>query len=358
MGVVDDGMIGKLRGTANRTWGNATQMSKRAMLRLGIVPPPFRISIDITDRCNLRCPTCSKWRRRPSSEELSLDQWKLAFEKLRGVPLLREIAIAGGEPFTRPDCLGIIELAKTQGFRTLLISNGWFVNEERLKMIEDVGLDTLMISLNSLVRSVHDESRGTMGSHERIMELLEMWRVRAGRTRLSLLTIVLESNCGELAELARFAARTGLAGIMYQVLLPTEVHYCFAAEPSMPTPAAAWYEDNPLWVGSLPTLSRQIGELLDLQAAGYPILNPASQLRRFVTYYEDPGRASKVPCLGTLFRLHIDPLGEMRLCYGYPPIGNILQDDPRQAWRNEEARQIRKASRDCGRPCRMLNCNL
>jgi hypothetical protein len=190
------------------------------------------------------------------------------------------------------------------------------------------------------------------------MQLLEMRRARVGRTRLSLLTIVLESNCGELAEMARFAGRMGLAGIMYQVLLPTEVHYCFAAESSMPTPAAAWYEDNPLWVGSLSTLSRQIGELLELQAAGYPILNPASQLRRFVTYYEDPGRASKVPCLGTLFRLHIDPLGEMRLCYGYPPVGNILQDDPRQAWKNEEARQIRKASGDCARPCRMLNCNL
>ena len=355
---MSNSLTGKLRGTGHRAWADATQKSKRVLFRLGIVPPPFRISIDITDRCNLRCPTCSKWRRPPSSEELSLDQWKLALERLRGVPLLRELAIAGGEPFTRPDCLGIVELAKTQGFRTLLISNGWFVNEERLKMIEDVGLDTLMISLNSLVRSVHDESRGTMGSHERIMELLEMWRVQAGRTRLSLLTIMLESNCGELAELARFAGRMGLAGIMYQVLLPTEVHYCFATEPSMPTPAAAWYEDNPLWVGSLPTLRRQIGELLELQAAGYPILNPPSQLKRFTTYYEDPGRAASVPCLGTVSRLHIDPLGQMRLCYGYPPIGHILQDDPRQAWRGKQAREIRQASRTCALPCRMLNCNL
>ena len=333
-------------------------MSKRAMFRLGIVPPPFRISIDITDRCNLRCPTCSKWRRPPSTEELSLDQWKLALERLRGVPLLREIAIAGGEPFTRPDCLRIIEHAKTQGFRTLLISNGWFVDEEHLRMIEGVGLDTLMISLNSLVRSVHDESRGTRGSHERIMDLLEMWQGQAGGTRLSLLTIVLESNCGELAELARFAGRAGLAGIMYQVLLPTEVHYCFAAEHSMPTPAATWYEDNPLWVENLPTLRRQIGKLLELQAAGYPILNPPSQLERFTTYYEDPGRAASVPCLGTVSRLHIDPLGQMRLCYGYPPIGHILQDDPRQAWRGKQARQIRQASRTCALPCRMLNCNL
>ena len=356
--MMSSGLTGRLRGTANRTWDYATQASKRAMFRLGIVPPPFRISIDITDRCNLRCPTCSKWRRPSSSEELSLDEWRLALERLRGVPLLPEIAIAGGEPFTRPDCLAVVELAQAQGFRTLLISNGWLVGEELVKEIQEVGLRTLMISLNSLVPSVHDASRGTEGSHERIKNLLGLWQAETRTTRLSLLTIVMESNCGELTRLAQLVQEAGLAGIMYQVLLPTEVHYSFAAEATMATPAEDWYEGSPLWVEDLPTLRRQISELLELQAAGYPILNPASQLRRFVTYYEDPAQSATVPCLGTMSRLHVDPLGEMRLCYGYPPIGNVLRDDPRQAWRSEQARRIRASSRDCSRPCRMLNCNL
>jgi MoaA/NifB/PqqE/SkfB family radical SAM enzyme len=258
----------------------------------------------------------------------------------------------------RADVFQIIELAKERGFRTGLISNGWLVDKGTLREIEDIGLDTLMISLNSLAASAHDESRAKAGSHQRIMELMEAWCATDRRTGLYLSTVVLEPNCGELVNLARFVRDKGLTGIMFQVLLPTEVHYCFAAEPSMPQPSAAWYEHDPLWVRSLDILRRQVRELLDLQGKGYPILNPPSQLARFTAYYEDPIRAASVPCLGTLSRLHIDPLGQMRLCYGYPAIGNVLDQDPREAWRGEQARQIRLASKECVRPCRMLNCNL
>ena len=353
-----DGIPGRLRGTVNRAWGDVTQMSKRAMHRLGIVPPPFRISIDITDRCNFRCPTCSKWRGAPSREELALDEWKLAFEKLRGVPLLREIAIAGGEPFAHPDIFEILELAKQQGLRIVLISNGWFVDAEVLKRVGDIGLDCMMVSLNSLLESVHDESRGTAGSYERIMDLIEIWQSQVRMTDLSLLTIVMEANCGGLVNLTRFVREKGLSGIMFQVLLPTEVHYPFAREPSMPQTAATWYEHDPRWVRSLETLRQQVSELHVMQGQGYPILNPPSQLGRFTLYYEDPRGACRVPCLGTLSRIHIDPLGQLRLCYGYPPIGNILRDAQRHVWRSEQSREIRQASRKCARLCRMLNCNL
>jgi pyruvate-formate lyase-activating enzyme len=352
------GLTGKLRGTANQTRGNVTQRSKRAMLRCGIVPPPFRISIDVTDRCNLQCPTCSKWRQPPSREELDLEQWKLVLDRLRGVSLLGEISIGGGEPFMRTDLFQIIESAKERGFRADLISNGWLVDESVLKELEGIGLDTMMISLNSLSPSIHDASRDRQGCHERIMELIEAWRTGERRTRLCLSTVVLETNCAELTSLARFVGDEGLTGIMFQVLLPTEVHYCFAAESSMPQSSASWYEHDPLWVRSLDTLRRQVEGLLDLQAKGYPILNPPPQLARFTTYYEEPERAAGVPCLGTFSRLHVDPVGQMRLCYGYPPLGHILEQDPRRAWRSERARQIREASRECTRPCRMLNCNL
>jgi sulfatase maturation enzyme AslB (radical SAM superfamily) len=357
MTVTRDGVRGKLRGTLRRTWARGTQESKRAMVRLGIVPRPFRISIDITDRCNFRCPTCSKWRHPPPPHELGLEEWRIALDRLRGFPLLREIAIGGGEPLLHADVLGIIELAHERGFRTTLISNGWLIDQGLLESLERVRLDTLIISLNSLTPSVHDETRGKPGSHDRIMNLVENW-CATSRTQLLFSTIVLEPNCGELVELAQFVRDEDLRGILFQVLLPTEVHYTFSEGASMPPIAGDWTESNPLWVRSLPKLGQEIDALLDLQAKGYPVLNPASQLRRFISYYEDPGRAATVACLGTHFRLHIDPLGDMRLCYGFPPIGNVLRDDPRQAWKNERATQIRSASIDCSRPCRLLNCNL
>jgi len=358
MTVVDNLLTGRPKGAANQSWAALTQMVKRAMVGLGVVPLPFRISIDITDRCNFRCPTCSKWHRPPSPHELGLQEWQQALERLRGVSMLRDISICGGEPLVRPDVQQVIQLAKERGFRTTLISNGWLIDEGLLDELERAGLNTLIISLNSLSAAVHDHSRGKPGSHERIMRLVAAWCATSRRTDLLFSTIVLEPNCGELATLARFVRERGLRGILYQVLLPTEVHYGFSEMATMPEIAADWHESNPFWVTSLATLGQQIDELLDLQAKGYPILNPASQLRRFVAYYEHPGGTAKVRCLGTHFRLHVDPVGDMRLCYGFPPIGNVLRDDPRQAWKSERAAQIRSASKDCSRPCRLLNCNL
>lgn len=347
----------RFRGALNQLRGDVTQMSKRTMQHLGIVPPPFRISIDITDRCNFRCPTCSKWQTAPSTRELTLHEWKLIFEKIRGVPLLREISISGGEPFTRPDVFEILKLAKQQEFRIVLISNGWLVNEEMLKRLEDIRLDCLIVSLNSLRESVHDESRATTGSYKRIMHLVKTWRAHPRTTDLCLSTIIMGPNCGELSYLADFAHEKGLNGIMFQAIVPNEAHYSFAKEPCMPESAAAWYANNPLWVQSIDTLRQQVSNLLLLQKKGYPILNPPSQLRNFTLYFEDPETARTIPCLGTLSRMYIDPFGDIRLCYGYPPIGSILHDDPRRVWRSEQTRRIRQASRKCTRLCRMLNCN-
>ncbi len=358
MSFITGGLRHSARGALKWFLGNATHMSKLVMLRLAIVPPPFRIGIDVTDRCNFRCPTCYKWRTSHPAQELGFHEWQTIFDKIAGIPLLHEIAISGGEPFTRSDIFRILELAKRQGLRIVLISNGWFLDENILRQLEETGVDRLMISLNSLKESVHDASRATPGSYSRIMHLIETWCAQPRITDLCLLTIIMESNCGELSALAEFVQAKKLSGIAFQALLPTEVHYSFASESCMPESRPDWYMDDPRWVTSVDTLCQQIGVLLHLLRQGYPILNPSSQLRDFVLYFESPEAFRTRPCIGTLARMHIDPLGYIRLCHGYPPIGNILHDDPHQVWRSESAQQIRKASRKCTRLCRIQNSNL
>jgi hypothetical protein len=105
-------------------------------------------------------------------------------------------------------------------------------------------------------------------------------------------------------------------------------------------------------------LHQQVEELLAMQRRGHRIVNPPSQLRRFSLYYERPEAVRRAPCLGTLSRMYVDPYGDVRLCYGFPPIGNVLDGDPRALWRSEAAQRIRVASRRCTRLCRMLNNNL
>ena len=347
-----------LKGRLNQARGNVTQAAKRALLRLRVVPPPFRIQIDITDRCNFRCPTCSKWLAADAAHELTRDEWGTVFRKIRRIPLLREISITGGEPLVRPDIMDILSLAREQQLRIVLISNGWHVTEEILQKVEQIGVDVLLVSLNSLDPSIHDGSRTAPGSHARIMQLIETWRKRQRTMGLCLQAVVIADNCEELCALARFAQEKGLNGILYQALAPVEVHYSFSTVKRMLDTKKAWYDHHPDWVRDVDTLRSEITSLLCMQRAGYPVLNPSVQLKHFPLYYEDPDATTAIPCLGTLSRMYIDPFGDIRLCYGYPPVGNALHDDPMEGWRGGRARGIRRDSRTCSRLCRVLNNNL
>ncbi|MHB1294395.1 MAG: radical SAM protein [Anaerolineae bacterium] len=336
---------------------DATQAARRVLRRAGLTPAPLRVSIDVTDRCNLRCPTCDKGKALPAGNELRLDQWDAVLRRIATLPLRREIALSGGEPLTRPDIAEIVASARRWGLRVVLITNGWSADAQALARLEAAGLDGLIVSLNSLRAEVHDAGRGRAGSHARIMALIDAWRAGSRRVRLSLSTVIMAPNCGELAALAGFVQQQGLCGIAFQALLPTGTHYALSGASAMAVPPPGWWRADPLWIGDLHALRGQVERLAAMKRGGFPILNAPTQLRAFVPYFRDPAAAGRGPCLGTAARMYIDPLGDVRLCYGYPPIGNALRDDPRALWWGAHAARIRHASLRCALPCRLQNSN-
>lgn len=334
------------------------QFGKKIIYHLGVVPRPFRIQIDVTDGCNFRCPTCLKRYQHKSVQELNLDAWEHIFEKIKTTPLLREVTICGGEPFTRPDILNILKLAKSKNLYTVVVTNGWYQNDDMMRSLSEIGVDRLMVSLNSLDESVHDASRNMPGSHKRIMDLIALWQENDYTVDLCLETIIMERNVHEISALADFVHKNKLNGIIYQVLAPSEAHYPFSKEKGMPDHDPHWYEENPYWIKSLDVLQKQVIHLIHIQGSGVPIINPKSQMKKFVPYYQEPEKIRNIPCLGMMTTLYIDPFGHMRLCYGFPPIGNVLRDDPIQVWYSKGARELRRKGRSCRRLCRMLNNNL
>ncbi len=351
-------IIAALKGTAGALRSDISQVLKLALYRLHIVPPPLRISIDITNRCNFRCPTCSKWLDKDPGPELDLTAWKQILVKISRTALLREIAVSGGEPFIREDMVDILEEAAAYKLRAVVVSNGDLITDDMFSRLKKIPGCTLTLSLNSLQEEAHDASRGVKGSYAAIMRLIERWQGGPGQLKLSLSTIIMEPNIAELTSLAHFAHAKNLNGIIYQVLLPTGVHYSFSQREAMQDSNNRWHEKNPFWIKNIEELNRQIRQILSLQRRGYGIINPPLQLKRFRQYFADPGAVKFIPCIGMTQRLYIDPAGDIRLCYGFPPIGNILADNPGRVWRSRKAQEIRSAARSCDKPCRLLNCNL
>jgi len=62
---------------------------------------PFRIAVDITNRCNLNCKTCY-WRKETQRKELSDEQWERIIDKIvKKSPSIMQAAWLGGEPMLR-----------------------------------------------------------------------------------------------------------------------------------------------------------------------------------------------------------------------------------------------------------------
>jgi MoaA/NifB/PqqE/SkfB family radical SAM enzyme len=316
-------------------------------------PFPFRVQVDLTDRCNFLCPTCSKWKVKPG-KELTGEEWREVFMKLKNKTLTRRIAFGGGEATLRKDICDIIRYAREAGLSTSMVTNGFLLNQELLKGLDEAGLEGLVISLNGVERETHDPTRGVEGSFDKIMSVLPT--LKAYNFKANLETIIMGVNIDQIVPLARFAKEQGLYGIHYQVLADVNAHYALIKD-SMPEGASDWYEESSLWIRDPGKAVRAIRQLIQMQKNGYAILNPPGHLKKMIRYYTAPDSVKDLACLGGVSTFYVDPYGEVRICYGFDPIGNIKESDPIALWRSGRARAIRRNVKKCDRMCRLLNNN-
>ena len=113
-----------------------------------------KIMIDVTTRCNLKCPVC--YRRRDSQQDLSYELLKSLALKYQG----KIISLCGGEPTVREDLPAIIELFAKRN-SVFLVTNGIrLVDYDYLKNLKKRGLRYISFSFNGLVDDVYKKING------------------------------------------------------------------------------------------------------------------------------------------------------------------------------------------------------
>lgn len=122
--------------------------------------------IDVTNRCNLRCPICfanaavSKYLYEPSYEEIR--QMLKNLRSNRPVPT-PAIQYAGGEPTVRKDLVDLIKLAKEEGFsHTQIATNGikLATNPQLAKDLKDAELNTVYLQFDGVTEEPYLKNRG------------------------------------------------------------------------------------------------------------------------------------------------------------------------------------------------------
>lgn len=109
---------------------------------------PTHLQIEITNRCNLRCPVCHILTDGKPRGSMDFSDFKKIVDEV-GKSLLVLNLWGWGEPFLNSDIFRMIRYASDMGIRTITSTNGHFLRDEKiLDMVIDSGLDVLIIALD------------------------------------------------------------------------------------------------------------------------------------------------------------------------------------------------------------------
>jgi len=124
---------------------------------------------NMTRRCNLRCVHCYAQSEDISYDhELNHEQSLSMIDDLAqfGVPVL---LFSGGEPLVHPRLAEYAEYAVKKGMRAVISTNGTLITKEKAKILKEIGLSYVGISLDGL-EETHDKFRGVKGSFQKALQ--------------------------------------------------------------------------------------------------------------------------------------------------------------------------------------------
>jgi len=183
-----------------------------------IAPRPYALLAEISYRCPLHCPYCSnpvaaslrEAPRRPqgvgySNGELTNDEWRRVIREAAALGVL-QIGFSGGEPLVRPDLAELIGAARGANLYTNLITSGIGLDDERVHLLRDAGLDSVQLSFQSDESSLSDEIAGAR-AHQHKLDVAE--KIRSAGIPLSLNFVIHRHNIDRLPQMIELTETLG-----------------------------------------------------------------------------------------------------------------------------------------------------
>jgi MoaA/NifB/PqqE/SkfB family radical SAM enzyme len=132
-------------------------------------------------RCNLSCAYCNEYDdfSKPVPAEVM-------FKRLDKLAQLKTTAIiiSGGEPLMHPDIEKIIERIRHHGMLACLITNGYLITQEKIKKLNDAGLEYLQISIDNV--QPDDVSKKSL----KMLDKKLVWLSRLARFRVNINSVI------------------------------------------------------------------------------------------------------------------------------------------------------------------------
>ncbi|MBC8871347.1 MAG: radical SAM protein [Planctomycetes bacterium] len=191
--------------------------------------------IEITNRCNLRCPHCASTSGIAREDELSYEEIRsllATIAELGG----EEVTLIGGEVFLRDDWFEIGQAVNHFGMKLILISNGLLIRDDetfqRLRHLQPL---LIGISVDGASRESYRRSRGIDG-FDHCLAVLRRLRDE-GHDEVNAITTLMKSNLREFDEFVALFDNTGIA---WQVQIANKGGSRFSHEQFITRDEYAW----------------------------------------------------------------------------------------------------------------------
>ena len=295
---------------------------------------PTSIGLMLSYRCNARCVHCDIWKNRGKEDSPTLDHWKTLLSDLRAWLGPVHVFISGGEALLKPYAIDVAAHGSSIGLFVEFLTHGYWDDQSKIERLALAQPWRVTISLDG-IGEVHNRIRGREKFFEKTSASIEtLKRVRKENGldfEIRLKTVIMRQNVDNVCEIARYANQDGMH-VFYQ---PIEQNYNTSED-------ATWFEHSNTWPADTGKAVAAVNQLIQLKRNGLPIANSYAQLEAMIPYFRNPealriatqnhsAHENKILC-SALTMLQIEADGNVVVCTGMEPVGNIKTERIQDIW--------------------------
>jgi radical SAM protein with 4Fe4S-binding SPASM domain len=176
------------------------------------------IALEITNKCNLRCTHCYLSAGSSNKTDLTLAEIKKVLKSVRELGGT-SVAIGGGEPLVREDCIEILRYAESLDLLISLGTNGTLIDRKLAKLLSEIELK-IQVSLDGASKETHDLVRGE-GSYELAIKGIDNLIAEGMQDDILIAFTPMKINIHEINEIIDLTQNLGISVIQFPPLSPS-----------------------------------------------------------------------------------------------------------------------------------------
>ena len=168
-----------------------------------MIPESNELRIEVTTKCNYNCNICPREQLTREKESMSFELFKNIFDKINSeTSQYNTLTFPGmGEPLLDETLDDKIDYAKKHNYEVLMLTNGSLLTVGRFKRLEDIGMDSIRVSIYGNSSELYNAMHGTKSTDlfQRIKRnITEISRIKTSTSFLLTYNIVYGCNDSDI----------------------------------------------------------------------------------------------------------------------------------------------------------------